>query len=142
MAPIGMEADDSPPEMEIEMPKEGYIHLSNIMDPCPSPSDKTMVIAFPWMAPFEIKVRAKDNSGPVNVHVYIDGFYPDEPWRSDSIKLESVGLGYDLYTGTLRRTLLGNHELTFVCYDRYGLVTIDEMDTMFLYMPRPSIILK
>jgi parallel beta-helix repeat protein len=140
MVPFEMTPDNNPPEINIEIPKEGYLHFGNLIDPYPSPSGQTGMFAGPWMNPIEIKVRATDNSGSPTIIIFIDDYEIDELWRGDFIKLEPLGFGSDLYKGKLEKPLIGKHTLTFICYDKYAQKTCYEIESMFFYFPHPAIL--
>ena len=141
MAPIGNDTDPIPPTLEIEIPKEGYLHFGNSIDPYPMSSGKTVIFALPTMSPLEIKVRASDNSGLPTVMLFFDEYNVEELWNADFLKLESVGAGSDLYKVKLEKWRIGTHKLTFIAFDRYGTEAPPvEMELFFFYFPHPAIV--
>lgn len=122
-----------PPSIdEIEIPKEGYIHIGNSAN-IPSFGGKILIIAFPWMDPLELKVRVNSAYTIDAVLAYVD-FDETKPW--DNIRLESK-LGSNLFTGKLTMNIMGSRILTFIAYDIWGVASDPvEMEITCLYIPK------
>ena len=120
------------PDVQIDMPREGYLHIGDEARKGTS-GGKTILISLPMLAPLTVEVRANSKYPIDAVLMYVD-FDETKPW--DSTQLINK-MASDLYTDELREILFGTHTLTFVAYDIWG-VTSDPVDieiTCF-YMPR------
>jgi len=143
MWPFGMPYEEIPPKLEVEIPKEGYLHFcNNIIDPIPSRSGMTGLFAAPTCSPLELKVRASDDSGWPTVWVLIDDYDLEKLWTADFFTLNRVTPppNNDLYKGKLDRWSFGKHTLTFIAWDRYANKNMTSMEVFCIYFPRPTIL--